>query len=169
LPFRLADFDREALVEYGITQREIEYARRYVALLQGTDSKTYTDIATGCYYGTSALLHEVIEVRILLKRDRWLLRRSRQWIRKFLRDNEDAHVEGLKAEYVYLQRVIEEQLGEQIGLSALVRANTIRFDYDRLLESELPLPFLESTAEEVRRADRLLTRLKKLGKERSIC
>lgn len=169
MPFRLADFDREALAEYGVTQREIENARRYVVLLQGTDSKTYTDIAAGCYYGTSALLHEVVEVRILLKRDRWLLRRPGQRVKKFLQDNEDAHVEGLKAEYVYLQRVIEEQLKEQIGLGALVRANTIRFDYDRLLESALPLPFLEPTAEEVTRASRLLSRLKKLCREKALC
>ena len=169
MPFRLADFDQEALVEYDVTQREIENARRYVALLQGPDSETYADIAAGCYYGTSALLHEVVEVRILLKRDRWLLRRSRQWIRKFLRDNEDAHVEGLKAEYVYLQRVIGERLEEQIGLSALVRTNTIRFDYDRLLESRLLLPFLEPTAEEVSRAGKLLSRLKKLCREKVPC
>ena len=165
----MADFDPEAIKQHNVTARDIENTRRYVALLQGSDSKTYADIAAGCYYGTSALLHEVIEVRILLKRDQWLLRRSRQWIRRFLRDNEDAHVEGLKAEYIYLQRVIEEQLKEQIGLGALVRTNTIRFDYDRLLESALPLPFLEPTAEEVGRAGELLSRLKKLCREKALC
>ena len=165
----MADFDPEAVEQHNITARDIENARRYVALLQGTDSQTYADIAGGCYYGTSALLHEVIELRVLLKRDRWLLFSSRQRIRRFLQDNEDAHIEGLITEYVYLQRVIEERLGEQIGLSALVRTNTIRFDYNRLLESEIPLPFLEPTAEEVGRASRLLSRLKKLCKEGAPC
>lgn len=165
----MADFDPEAIRQHNVTARDIENARRYVAILQGTDSETYADIAAGCYYSTSALLHEVIELRVLLKRNRWLLRRSRQWIRKFLRGNEDAHIEGLKAEYIYLQRVIEERLGKQIGLSALVRTNTIRFDYDRLLESALPLPFLEPTAEEVGRAGELLSRLKKLCREKALC
>ncbi len=165
----MADFDPEAIKQHNVTARDIENAYRYVALLQGTDSKTYADITVGCYYGTSALLHEVIELRVLLKRDRWLLFRSRQRIRRFLQDNEDAHIEGLITEYVYLQRVIEERLGEQIGLSALVRTNTIRFDYNRLLESEIPLPFLEPTAEEVGRASRLLSRLKKLCKEGAPC
>jgi len=169
LPFRLADFDREALAEYGVTQQEIRHALRYVAILQGTDSQTYTDIAAGCYYGTSVLLHEVIELRILLKRDRRLLFRSRQKVRRFLRENEDAHVEGLMTEYTYLQRVIEERLGEQISLSALVWANTTLFDYNRLLESDLPLPFLKPTAEEVGRAGKLLSRLKKLCKENLQC
>jgi hypothetical protein len=165
----LADFDPQAIERHNVTARDIENAYRYVALLQGTDSQAYADIVGGCYYGTSALLHEVIEVRILLERDRWLLARSRQQVKKFLQDNEDAHIEGLKAEYVYLQRVIEEQLKEQIGLSALVRTNTIRFDYDRLLESEYPLPFLEPTAEEVRKAGKLLSRLKKLCREKALC
>jgi len=127
------------------------------------------DIAAGCYYGTSALLHEVVELRVLLKRDRWLLRRSGQRIKKFLENNADAHVEGLKAEYVYLQRVIRERLGEQIGLSALVRTNTNRFDYNRLLESDLPLPFLKPAAEDVSKAGKLLSRLRKLCKEGSRC
>jgi hypothetical protein len=165
----LADFDREAIEHYTITARDIENVLRYVAILQGTDSRTYADIAAGCYYGTSALLHEVIELRIMLKRDRWLLRRPRQWIKGFLENNADEHVEGLKAEYVYLQRVIEERLGEQIGLSALVQTNTTLFDYNRLLESELPLPFLKPTTEEVSRAGMLLSRLKKLCKESSRC
>lgn len=169
MPFRLADFDWEALAEHGVTQQEIENARRYVALLQGTDSQTYADIAAGCYYGTSALLHEVIELRILLERDQWLLRRPGQWIKKFLENNADAHVKGLKAEYVYLQRVIEKRLGERVSLGALVRTNTTRFDYNRLLESDLPLPFLKPTAEEVSRAGGLLSRLKRVCKEGSQC
>ena len=67
MPFRLADFDREALVEYGITQREIEYARRYVVLLQGTDSKTYTDIAT---LTTTACLSRSFRSRSLSQRQK---------------------------------------------------------------------------------------------------
>ncbi len=165
----MADFDPEAIEQHNVTAQEIENAQRYVVLLQGTGSQTYADIAAGCYYGTSALLHEVIELRVLLKLDRWLLFRSRQRIRRFLQDNEDAHIEGLITEYAYLQRVIEERLGEQIGLSALVRTNTIRFDYDRLLESALPLPFLEPTAEEVCKAGKLLSRLKKLCREKALC
>jgi hypothetical protein len=63
----LADFDPEAIEQHNITAQDVESAYRYVALLQGTDSQTYADIAGGCYYGTSALLHEVIELRILLE------------------------------------------------------------------------------------------------------
>ena len=66
----MADFDSEAIEQHNVTAWDVENARRYVVLLQGTDSKTYADIAAGCYYGTSALLHEVVELRVLLERDR---------------------------------------------------------------------------------------------------
>jgi hypothetical protein len=124
----LADFDHEAIKQYNVIARDIENAYRYVAILQGADSRTYTDITAGCYYGTSALLHEVIEVRILLERDPWLLRRPRQRVKKFLQDNDNAHVEALKVEYPYLQQKIAEILGERVGIGELVKAKWYSVD-----------------------------------------
>lgn len=161
----MADFAPEAIAQHNVTAQDIENARRYVALLQGIDSQTYADIAAGCYYGTSALLHEVIELRILLKRDRWLLRRSRQQVKKFLQDNEDAHVEALKVEYVYLQQKVKEILGQEIGFGALLKANTISLDYQLLVESRLRRPIFEPTEVEIDQAAELLARLREVDKE----
>jgi len=158
----LADFDHEALEQHHVTAQDIENALRYVAILQGTDSQTYADIAAGCYYGTSALLHEVIELRILLKRDRWLLSRSPRRVKRFLRNNEDAHVEALRVEYPYLQRKIAEELGEKIELGDLMIAVTSRQDYERLVESDLQLPIFPPTRSGILRAAVLLDRLKEL-------
>jgi hypothetical protein len=166
LPFRLADFARKALAEHGVTQREIKNARRYVALLQGTDSKTYTDIAAGCYYGTSALLHEVVELRVLLKRDRWLLRRSGQRIKRFLQANVDAHIEALQAEYLYLQRKIAEIIGEEVGIGELVKANASRLDFDKLFDSELDWPIFFPTDADIERARMLLDRLRRFDRSK---
>jgi hypothetical protein len=124
----LAEFDHEAIEQHNVTARDIENAYRYVALLQGTDSQTYADIAGGCCYGTSALLHEVIELRILLERDRWLLARSRQQVKRFLQDNEDAHVEALKVEYVYLQQPIFEPTEMEIDQAAELLARLREVD-----------------------------------------
>jgi len=166
LPFRLADFDREALAEYGVTQQEIRHALRYVAILQGTDSQTYADIASGCYYGTSALLHEVIELRILLKRDRWLLRRPRRGIKRLLQGNEDAHIEALQVEYPYLRRKIAEILGEEVGIGELVRANASQWDFDKLFNSELDVPIFFPTDADIKRARILLDRLKRFDRSK---
>lgn len=156
----MTDFDHEAIEQHNVTAQDIDNVRRYVALLQGTDSQTYADIAGGCYYGSSALLHEVIELRILLKRDRWLLFRSHQRVTRFLHDNEDAHVEALKVEYPYLQRAITEESDEKIELGDLMVANTSRQDYERLVESDLQLPIFPPTRLGVRCAIDLLDRLK---------
>ena len=166
MPFRLADFDQEALAEHGVTQREIENARRYVALLQGADSQTYADIADGCYYGTSALLHEVVELRVLLKRDRWLLVRSRKRADKFLQDNEDAHIGALQVEYPYLQRKIAEILGAKVGVGELVRANASKWDFDRLFNSELDVPIFFPTDADIERARMLLDWLKRFDRSK---
>ncbi|MBM4464641.1 MAG: hypothetical protein FJ014_03590 [Chloroflexi bacterium] len=166
MPFRLADFDREVLAEHGITQQEIENARRYVVLLQGANSQTYADISGGCYYATSGLLHEVVELRVLLKRDRWLLVRSRQRANKFLQDNEDAHVEALQVEYPYLQRKIAEIFGARVGIGELVRANASKWDFDRLFNSDLDLPIFFPTDAEIERAWMLLERLKRFDRSK---
>ena len=158
----MADFDHEAIEQHNVTAQDIETVLRYVAILQGTDSQTYADIVSGCYYGTSALLHEVTELRILLKRDRWLLSRSPRRVKRFLRNNEDAHVEALKVEYPYLQRKIAEDLGEKIALGDLMIANTSRQDYERLVESDLPLPIFPPTRSGILRAAVLCDRLKEL-------
>jgi hypothetical protein len=162
----LADFDPGALEQHNVTAQDIENAYRYVALLQGTDSQTYADVAAGCYYGTSALLHEVIELRILLKLDQRLLFRSRQRVRRFLRDNEDAHVEALKVEYPYLQRTIVEILGEKVGIGELVRANASQEDFDRLFNSDLDLPIFFPTDADIEQARMLLDRLKRFDRSK---
>ena len=162
----MADFDPEAIRQRNVTARDIENARRYVAILQGTGSQTYTDIAAGCYYGTSALLHEVIELRVLLDRDRWLLVRSRKRANKFLQDNEDAHIEALQVEYPYLQRKIAEILGEKVGIGELVKANASRLDFDKLFNSDLDLPIFFPTDADIERARMLLDRLKRFDRSK---
>ena len=166
MPFRLADFDRKALAQHGVKQREIENARRYVALLQGTDSKTYADIAACCYYATSAVLQEVMELRVLLKRDRWLLLRSGQRIKRFLQANVDAHIEALQAEYLYLQRKIAEIIGEEVGIGELEKANATRLDFDKLFESELDWPIFFPTDADIERARMLLDRLRRFDRSK---
>ncbi len=80
----LAIFDLKAIAQHGITEGDLHRVWRYVTILQGSRSPVLRDIAGGCYYGTSALLHEVIELRILLEREPYLLFWSKDMVRKFL-------------------------------------------------------------------------------------
>jgi hypothetical protein len=65
----LADFDPAIVAQYAITEQDLQRVARYVQLLQGEDAPTLADIVVGGYYGTSALLHEVVELRALLERE----------------------------------------------------------------------------------------------------
>lgn len=158
----LAAFDLEAIIEHDITEGDLYRVWRYVTILQGPRSPVLRDIAAGCYYGTSALLHEVIELRVLLEREPYLLYQSKEMVRRCLRTNKDAHVRALMVEYPYLQQKVQDALGEKIGLGALVLANAGLDDFWFLAESELPLPIFWPSDEEVRRATNLLVKLRGL-------
>jgi len=158
----LALFDLEAITQHNITEGDLHRVWYYVTILQGPRSRVLRDIAGGCYYGTSALLHEVIELRVLLEREPYLLYQSKEIVRRCLRINKDAHVRALMVEYPYLQQKVQDTLGEKIGLGALVLANAGLDDLWFLAESELPLPIFWPSDDEVCRAMSLLSRLRAL-------
>lgn len=157
-----ADFDPQVIAKYDITREGLDRVMRYLRLLQGPDAPALKDIAVGGYYGTSALLHEVVELGILLEREPGLLSLKRRQARAFWRRNKDAHVTALVTEYTYLQRQIGEVLGEKVEINALLWANTTRRDFDLLAESTWPSHLRIPDAAEVERARQLLARLRKV-------
>ncbi len=161
----LEDFDPHVIAEYRITEEDLERVIRYLRLLQGKDSLTLQDIAVGGYYGTSAFLHEVIELRVLLGREANLLEKSQAEASRFFFENLDAHAQGLAAEYSYLREKIKTLWGEDVSVGALVLSNATPDDLYLLVESAIPLPVFEPTELEISWAKRLIIRLRELGKE----
>ncbi len=161
----LADFDPDIVAAYHITEHDLQNVVRYITILQGQESQVLNDLAVGGYYGTSVLLHEIVELRILLARDPLLLQKGKRSIGLFLKENADAHIEGLMAEYPYLRRKIAYVFDEIIGVGELVRANASTEDFKMLFDSEWQMPVFEPTEEQAERASNLLARLKGLGKE----
>lgn len=160
----LADIDPQVVAEHHITERTLERVIRYVRLLQGEDAPTLRDIAVGGYYGTSALLHEVVELDILLERDPELLEMGQDEALAFFRVHEDAHAQALSEEYTYLQRVIRQVFGQRISIGALVVANALWDDFYILVESGIALLLFRPEDEEITRASALLDELRSLGK-----
>lgn len=161
-PLTLADFDPGVVAEYGITPGDLRRVERYLRLLQGPDAPALADVAIGGYYGTAALLHEVVELRMLLKREPRLLHWSGSSAQSFLKLHEDAHLAALVAEYTYLQRQIGQVLSEQVEMGALLRANTTMRDFNMLAESDWPGRLLYPDAMAVNCARQLLDRLKRI-------
>jgi hypothetical protein len=161
----LADFDPATVAQYAITEQDLQRVARYVQLLQGEDAPTLADIAVGGYYGTSALLHEVVELRALLEREPALLQKTRFQAGQFFYANLDAHAQALAAEYQYLGDKIASVFGERMPLGALVKANAQQRDFEILAEHDIPVPLFDPTEAETARAAALLSRLRDLGKE----
>ena len=161
----LADFDPQAVAEYNITADDLRRVERYLRLLQGPDALTLRDIAIGGYYGTAALLHEVVELDILLEREPRLLEMDRDTILAFWRANEDAHAIAMASEYEYLRNVIQRLFNTTVGIGALVVANASDWDLDILIESDVEIPLFKPNDEQVGRASDLLSRLRAANRE----
>ncbi|MFB0536033.1 MAG: hypothetical protein ACETWR_13750 [Anaerolineae bacterium] len=117
----------------------------------------------GGYYGTSALLHEVVELRALLEREPELLNWQGHAVRQFFHANPDVHANALVVEHRYLQACIEDIFGQRLSLGALVTANAGQRDFELLLASDISVPIFEPSLTEVRQAELLLERLRSLG------
>ena len=158
----LADFSPGIVAQYAITEQDLQQIARYVQLLQGEDAPTLADIAVGGYYGTSALLHEMLELRAL-EREPELLNWQGHAVRQFFHANPDVHAKALVVEHRYLQACIEDIFGQRLSLEALVTANAGQRDFELLLASDIPVPIFEPLLTEVRQAELLLERLRSLG------
>jgi hypothetical protein len=108
-----------------------------------------------------------VELRILLAKAPLLLQKGKRAIGLFLKENTDAHIEGLMVEYSYLRRKIAYAFDEIVGVGELVRANASTEDFKMLFDPEWQIPVFEPTGEQIERASSLLARLKGLGKEMS--
>jgi len=160
----LADFDPTIVAQYAITEQDLQQVALYVRLLQGEDAPTLADMAVGGYYGTSALLHEVVELRALLEREPELLDWQGHTVRQFFHANPAAHANALVVEHRYLQICIEDAFGQRFSLEALVTANAGQRDFELLLASDIPVPIFETSLAEVQQAELLLEHLRSLGR-----
>jgi len=151
------------VAEYGITPGDLRRVERYLRLLQGPDAPALADIASGGYYGTAALLHEIVELRELLKREPRLLSGDHSSALSFFRSNRDAHLAALAVEYTYLQRKIEQVFDQEVEIGALVWTNADDSDFHLLVELDWPDRLFVPDAVEIGRARWLLARLKEVG------
>jgi len=156
----LADFDPEIVADYSITGEDLDRVVYYLRVLQGPDALALDDVAQGGYYGTAALLHEVVELRILLGRKPGLLKMDRDTILAFWHINEDAHASALACEYGYLRDVIQRLFNVTVGIGALIVANASDWDLELLAESNVEIPLFKPDDKRVRQAADLLGRLR---------
>jgi hypothetical protein len=157
----LARLDPVGLTRHQITEKDVRTVEQYLSLIQAhlKGGSTWQDILDyGSYYGTSLLIHEVVEVRLLEQRGLHPLNRSTEELQALLQANLDAHIIGLYEEHLYLQEVINRLYQLNFEVATLMKVNATEWDLEEFLESELGVFILKS--ERVKEAEQVLDRLK---------
>lgn len=158
---RLLDiFDRSALDKYGITAQDLERIEKYVTLLQHDLPTTVWEEAVSIKgeYRTSIIIHEIVELRELLKLGIAPLAAGKA-VADRLKEHPEAHALALWEEHLYLQKVIRRKYGCRFEVATLIRANRYdELDVERFQESDVGVFVLESE-EQVEKARMLLNEL----------
>lgn len=156
--------DPVGLSRYRITEGDVERVEKYINILQADFIKqgietTWQDIVRfEGPYGTSILIHEIVEIRELETRGLRPLRRKMSSLRELLAQHVDAHVMALYEEHRYLQEVINRLYGQTFEVATLVGANCVHSDLELFLESDIGVFILEK--DRIREARRILAELK---------
>jgi hypothetical protein len=143
----LAGLDQIGLKRYHITEKDVRTVEKYLSIIQAglQVEGTYAELVQySGYYGTSILIHEVIEIRELEARGVKPLQQKPGVLRRLLAQNVYAHVLGVYEEHRYLQEVINRLFGLSFEVATLIRANrTNDTDFQMFLESDVGIYLLE--------------------------
>lgn len=142
----LTHFDSAGLDRYGITANGLQRVAKYVYILQSGLSETVWDEAVqiGGFYGTSILIHEVVEIRALQQAGIDPYRYTQKELACVLADHLQAHVVAIYEEHLYLQDVLLRQYGRRFEVATLVKANRADdTDLNYFLESDIGIFLLE--------------------------
>ncbi len=159
----LARLEPVGLNRYQITEADVQMVEKYLGIIQAhlqeQGVSVWMDILHyGGAYGTSLLIHEVVELRALKAQGFDVLRLNRLELSRLLSQNVEAHVMALYEEHLYLQEVIIRQGGQHFEVGTLIKANASDDDLEYFLESNIGLFLLEE--ERVEAANQAIDQLK---------
>ncbi len=156
----LKRFDPIAIAQYQITAKDLETIDRYIEILQADFSPSVWQdaIRIGGEYGTSIIIHEVMQIRALKQAGIAPLHYGVKALQDILDKQPDAHVRALYEEHLYLQEILARRFGQHFQVATLVRANQLDdTDLNRFLESDVGIfLFEEDRVAEARQALELL-------------
>jgi len=157
----LARFDPVGLDRYGITADDLQCIERYIHILQSGLGEMVWDEAVhiGGPYGTSILIHEIVEIRALQQGGVDPYRCTQEELAHVLADHLLAHVVAIYEEHLYLQDVLFRQYDCRFEVATLVKANRADdTDLNYFLESDIGVFLLEQ--DRVEEAQMYLEQLK---------
>jgi len=157
-------FDPVGLNRYDITTDDLQCIERYIHVLQSGLSETVWDeaVQSGGPYGTSILIHEIVEIRTLQQAGIDPYGYTQKELARVLADHLSVHVVAIYEEHLYLQDVLLRQYGCHFEVATLVKANRADdTDLNYFLESGIGVFLLEQ--DRVREAKAYLEQLRQGG------
>ena len=157
----LTRLDPVGLSRYGITADDLRYIERYIHILQsGLNETVWDEVVQICGpYGTSILIHEIVEIRTLQQAGIDPCRYTQKELACVLADHLLAHVVAIYEEHLYLQDVLLRQYGRRFEVATLVKANRADdIDLNYFLESDVGVFLLEQ--DRVKEAETYLEQLR---------
>lgn len=97
-------------------------------------------------YSTSLVIHELVEIRILLARGIDLLKLDTDTLQQTLASNIDAHIQAIYEEHSYLQDYISRRYQQLFQIGTLLKVNrsdVYEFDLELLLSSDIGVVIIE--------------------------
>jgi hypothetical protein len=151
----LTQFDPIGINRYHITARDLEEVEKYIRILQSPvfQATVWDDaICIGGEYGTSIIIHEVVQIRGLRRIGIDPLQLERAELQKALAEHIEVHAIAVYEEHLYLQEVLVRMYGQRFEVATLVRANREdERDLSYFRDSDIGLFFFEEDrVEEVR-------------------
>ncbi len=150
------------LNQYQITEADVRTVEKYLSIIQkdvkGGD--TWQEVVQyGGPYGTSIMIHEIVEIRLLKAKGLEPLRQRTKALRNMVTENIETHIIATYEEHLYLQEVINRFFNQKFEVATLVRANRgDEVDLELFLDSDVGIYILEE--ERIKEADQVLARLK---------
>lgn len=154
-------FDSIGLHRYRISSTDLHDIERYICILQSGLPETVWDeaIQMGGAYGTSLLVHEIVEIRALREAGINPYDYTQAELARVLAKHLPAHVIAIYEEHLYLQDVLLRQYGCYFEAATLVKANRAdEVDLTYFLESDIGIFLLEE--DRVAEAKMYLARLR---------
>ena len=158
----LARLEPVGLNRYQITETDVQTVEKYLGIIQRklTITSTWQELVQyGGPYGTSILIHEIVEIRLLKVKGLEPLRQQTEALQRMLAQNIEAHIIATYEEHLYLQEAVSRFLGQKFEVATLIKANRPdEVDLQLFLESDVGIYLLEE--QRVNEARRVLARLK---------
>lgn len=158
----LAKLDPLAVARYQITEKDIRTIEHYLKIIQADlygEASTWQDVLNfDGPYATSIVIHEIVEIRLLLETGIQPLKLKSKALRTALAANKTVHVVALYEEHIFLQEYIQRQFQQQFQIATLMMANRDEDDLELFLESDLGVYILEE--ERIEAAQAILDRMK---------